>query len=148
MSPKNISEQFVKNLIHTMPYWHSKLVRPFKDSLNGEMSLETYYCLETLKSCGAISMTEMARSLRIPKQQVTKLVDALTMHQFVERVHNEGDRRMIELRLTPAAISYMNDYYLKNKAFIHTLELQLTKAEIRQLNDAVIVLSEILSKLR
>ena len=52
METEKTAEKFVQNLLLVMPVWNSKLVRPFKDSLNGEMSLETYYCLETLKSLG------------------------------------------------------------------------------------------------
>ena len=77
------SEKFVQNLLKVMPGWHSKLVRPFKDTLNREMSLETYYCLQTLRMNGTMSMTQLAEQLKVPKQQVTKLIDALCSHQFV-----------------------------------------------------------------
>lgn len=89
------SEKFVQNLLKVMPGWHSKLVRPFKDTLNREMSLETYYCLQTLRMNGTMSMTQLAEQLKVPKQQATKLIDALCSHQFVERAHNEKDRRSI-----------------------------------------------------
>ena len=36
MEAGKISEKFVQNLLIAMPVWHSKLVRPFKDTLNGE----------------------------------------------------------------------------------------------------------------
>ena len=55
MKTEKISEQFVQNLLLVMPNWHSKLIKPFKDTLNREMSLETYYCLETVKMCGTIT---------------------------------------------------------------------------------------------
>lgn len=62
--------------------------------------------------------------MKVPKQQVTKLIDALCSHQFVERAHNEKDRRSIQIRLTPKAVSYLDEYHLKNTAFIHMLEEQ------------------------
>ncbi|MCC8024622.1 MAG: MarR family transcriptional regulator [Clostridium sp.] len=147
MESKKISEQFVQNLLHALPCWHSKLVRPFKDTLNGEMSLETYYCLETLRHCGTVTMTDLARRMKIPKQEITRLIDALAVHEFVERVPNKEDRRMIQLRLTPRAASYLDNYYMKNKAFIQALETQLTEDELHRLNEAVAVLREILPKL-
>ncbi len=147
MKSEKLSELFVKNLLHAMPAWNSNLVRPFKNSLNGEMSLETYYCLETLRSRGTATMTEMARRLNVPKQQATKLVDALAAHEFVERVPRESDRRTVEVRLTPKAVSYLDDYHMKNKEFIRTLEEKLTEQELQKLNDAVIVLAQTLPKL-
>ena len=138
------SEKFVQNLLKVMPGWHSKLVRPFKDT----MSLETYYCLQTLRMNGTMSMTQLAEQLKVPKQQVTKLIDALCSHQFVERAHNEKDRRSIQIRLTPKAVSYLDEYHLKNTAFIHMLEEQLTGEELNQLNSAMELLSQILPKLK
>lgn len=148
MKSKVISEDFVRNLLHVMPLWNVKLIRPFKNSLNGEMSLETYYCLETLKSSGLVTMSEMARRLKVPKQQATKLIDALTAHGFVERAPKENDRRVIEVRLTSTAVSYLDDYHTKNKAFIQSLEEQLTEEELQKLDTAMNTLLELLPRLK
>ena len=148
MKTEKISEQFVQNLLLVMPDWHSKLIKPFKDTLNREMSLETYYCLETVKRCGAITMTKLAQELKVPKQQVTKLTDKLSEYQFVERVSNDQDRRSVWIRLTPKASAYLDEYYLKNKVFIHMLEELLTEEELQRLNNAVQVLIKILPKLK
>ena len=64
MGAGKISEKFVQNLLIAMPVWHSKLVRPFKDTLNGEMSLETYYCLETVKMRGPLSVDRTLKTGR------------------------------------------------------------------------------------
>ena len=141
------SEQFVKNLLLVMPDWHSKLVRPFKETLHGEMSLETYYCMETLRKCETLTMTELAQQLKVPKQQATKLVDALYKHGFIERLNKENDRRMIWLRLTPKAAAYLDEYYLKNKDFLRSLEEKLSEEELQKLNEAVRLLGEILPRL-
>ena len=42
MKNAKASERFVQNLLLVMPDWHSKLVKPFRDTLDNEMSLETY----------------------------------------------------------------------------------------------------------
>lgn len=148
MKSEKIAEKFVKNLLLILPGWHSKLVRPFKNMLNREMSLETYYCLQTLKVSGMTTMTELAQKLKIPKQQVTKLVDKLSQHQFIERVYREEDRRSIWIRLTPEAVLYLEEYYKKNTAFLESLEMQLSEDELFRLNQAVEILGEILPKLK
>lgn len=147
MESEKTSEKLVQNLLLVLPDWHAKLVRPFKDSLSREMSLETYYCLETLKACGAVTMTELARRLKVPKQQVTKLIDKLSGHQFIERIYKEDDRRAVWIKLTPTAVSYLDGYYLKNRAFISSLEEQLTEEELKRLNRAVADSGEILPRL-
>lgn len=148
MEKENYAEAFVQNLLLVLPNWHAKLVRPFKEKLGSEMSLETYYCLETLKICKTATMTEMSQRLKVPKQQVTKLADRLCEHGFIERVYDEHDRRITRIRLTEKAVSYTDLYYLKNRAFIEMLNEQLTGDELKRLNDAVAVLGEILPKLK
>ena len=91
MKNAKASERFVQNLLLVMPDWHSKLVKPFRDTLDNEMSLETYYCLETLRACGTATMSELAHKLKVPKQQMTKLVDRLSQSRFVERVQGTED---------------------------------------------------------
>ncbi|WP_195420962.1 MarR family winged helix-turn-helix transcriptional regulator [Faecalicatena contorta] len=147
MKKEKYSEQFVKNLLLVMPDWHSKLVRPFKETLHREMSLETYYCLETVRKCETVTMTELAQQLKVPKQQATKLVDKLDKYGLIERQYHENDRRMIWLRLTPKATAYLDEYYLKNKDFLRSLEEKLSQEELSRLNEAVEVLGEILPRL-
>ena len=147
MKNAKASERFVQNLLLVMPDWHSKLVKPFRDTLDNEMSLETYYCLETLRACGTATMSELAHQMKVPKQQMTKLVDRLSQSRFVERVQGTDDRRVTWIRLTPGAVSYLDEYHLKNTAFIQMLEEKLTQDELERLNDAVEALEEILPKL-
>lgn len=148
MGPTKTSEHFVQNLLYVLPNWHSKLVRPFKDTLSSRMSLETYYCLETLKASGTVTMTELSGLLHVTKQQVTKLVDKLCECRFVERVFHEGDRRAVWIRTTPMANLYLEEYYLKNPDFLDSLEAQLSEEELSQLNHAVEILGMILPKLK
>lgn len=146
MSDKT-AEAVVQNLLQVFPAWNAKLVRPFKESLHKEMSLETYYCLETINHSDKMTMSQLAGTLKVPKQQVTKLIDRLYEHHFIERRHDEFDRRIIWIQLTPDAQTYLDDYYKKNCDFLMYLDKQLTPQEMNQLNDAVITLKDILSKL-
>ena len=54
---------------------------------------------------------------------------------------------MIWLRLTPKATAYLDEYYLKNKDFLRSLEEKLSQEELSRLNEAVEVLGEILPRL-
>lgn len=54
---------------------------------------------------------------------------------------------MIWLRLTPKATAYLDEYYLKIKDFLRSLEEKLSQEELSRLNEAVEVLGEILPRL-
>ncbi len=146
MSDKS-TEALIQNLLQVFPAWNAMLVRPFKESLHKEMSLETYYCLETIKHHREMTMSQLAGTLKVPKQQVTKLIDRLYEHHFIERRQDASDRRIIWIRLTSDACIYLNNYYKKNHDFLTYLDDQLTSQEIDRLNDAAATLKEILSKL-
>ena len=142
------NKNFTEELLRLLPYWHYRIDKPFKAFMKDKMSLETYYCLQTLRMRGLATMTELAHELKVPKQQVTKLVDKLCECEFVERVQHAEDRRSVCIRLTPKAVTYLDSYYTKNRAFIESLEEQLTEEDIMRLNQAVGILSDILPKLR
>lgn len=47
-------------------------------------------------------MVDLAQHLQLTKAAVTKIVDVLEAGRFVKRVRDDGDRRVVRVRLTPA----------------------------------------------
>ena len=83
--------------------------------------------------------------MKVPKQ-MTKLVDRLSQSRFVERVWarmTAGSHGW----LTPGVVSYLDEYYLKNTAFIQMLVEKLTQDELERLNGCGGGTEEILPKL-
>ena len=65
-------------LLDTVPAWHYWFARPFKRMLNDGVSLDMYYCIQSLRRSGrTLTMTELANLARMPKQQMSKLIDRL-----------------------------------------------------------------------
>ena len=147
MKTEKISEQFVQNLLLVMPNWHAKLIKPFKDTLNREMSLETYYCLQVLLRKGPMTMTELTRHLNVSKQQATKLIEILCSHDFVRRLPTEHDRRCIVIEVTERAKDYMINTIYKDTSFADKLKQELGSDDMERLEQAVLTLSDVLSRL-
>ena len=147
MKTEKISEQFVQNLLLVMPNWHAKLIKPFKDTLNREMSLETYYCLQVLLRKGPMTMTELTRHLNVSKQQATKLIEILCSHDFVSRLPTEHDRRCIVIEVTECAKDYMINTIYKDTSFADKLKRELGPDDMGRLEQAVLTLSDVLSRL-
>ena len=89
----------VDEIYTLMPKWHTKIERPFKDMLQ-KMSLETYVCLLTLQEKQMMTMSELARELHMPKQNVTKLIVKLAQYDYVKRIFNEHDKRSVYISLS------------------------------------------------
>ena len=71
-------------------------------------------------------MTELANFARMPKQQMSKLVDKLVEGGFAERLSDPDDRRVIRLRATEKADEYVASFLEKDaaefRAFFDQLE--------------------------
>lgn len=104
-------------LLDTIPAWHFWFIRPFKKLLDEGMSLDMYYCIQALRRHGdTVTMTELSRLARMPKQQMSKLVDRLVEGGFVERLSDPDDRRVIRLRVTAQADAYIHRFLEQDAA--------------------------------
>lgn len=141
------SRNFTEELLRLLPYWHYKIDKPFKVFMKDKMSLETYYCLQVLRRKGPMTMTELTHNLNVSKQQATKLIEHLCEHDFVKRRPMEHDRRCIAIEVTKRAEDYMEERIFRDTQFIERLEQKLGTEDTRRLEQAVVTLLQILSKL-
>lgn len=98
-------------LLDTIPAWHYWFARPFKRMLNDGVSLDMYYCIQSMRRSGrTMTMTELANFARMPKQ----------------RLSDPDDRRVIRLRATEKADEYVASFLEKDaaefRAFFDQLE--------------------------
>ena len=98
-------------LLDTIPAWHYWFARPFKRMLNDGVSLDMYYCIQ---------------SMRRSNRTMSKLVDKLVEGGFAERLSDPDDRRVIRLRATEKADEYVASFLEKDaaefRAFFDQLE--------------------------
>lgn len=142
------SEKVLQKFLKVLPSWNAKMIRPFKEQIKKQMTLETYCCLETLRREGMMTMGELSQELKVPKQNMTKLVESLVEHAFVERVYKEKDRRVIWIKITDIALQYLDDYYRKNPDFCAMLETHLNETELKEMAEALNTLEHLLPKLK
>ena len=67
-----------------------------------KMNSHTFFVLFTLTHSEGvpITMTMLAEALQISKQQLTKLVNDLEGKNYVERIHDQVNRRLVYIRIT------------------------------------------------
>lgn len=141
---------FTEKLMAVLPYWHYKIDRPFKQTQkenHAAMSLETYYCLQMLRCDGPMTMTELARRLRLTKQQATRTIDYLYQYGLVIRLPDPEDRRLVRIEITPQAVEYLHRHIQQNAVFLETLPDQLSPDELAEFDGAVSTLLRLLPKL-
>lgn len=109
-------------LLATMPLWHIRINRPFKKQLDERVSLGMYYCIRQIQQHnGTVTMSELARSARCPKQQMTKTVGKLIECRFAERISDPADRRVIRLRLTEEGLKFSEQFLTEDAAYFRNM---------------------------
>ncbi len=97
-----------ETLIKLLPLWQNKIARPFKQILDEGITCEMYNCMQFLVWFeDGIGMSELAKALRLPKQQMTKLANRLVEGGFAERRFEKNDRRVVKIALTDKAKRYI-----------------------------------------
>lgn len=140
--------QIQEMLLNLLPQWNYRIAKPFKQLLDEGVSLEMYYCLKTLQwGGGTMTMSELGRYTKSPKDQMTKMSNRLVEQELVERVYDPSDRRVIKLRLTDKAQDYMNGVIENDAKCFAPLLGQLTQEDKDSFGHALELLAEILSKL-
>lgn len=141
------SEQFIENLLTVLPYWQYKLVKPIRQALKSEMGMEAYYTLQTLRQFGAMPLTELAQRLKITKQQASKVVDGLCMHQLVQRIPDKSDRRYIQIEITDKGAEALFRIFRQDSEFLEKLKNRLGPDDLDEFGAAIETLLRVLPKL-
>ena len=135
-------------LMETLPQWNHYIARPFKRFLDEGMSPPMFHGMQRLRQSDRLmTMTELAKWLRMPKQQATKLVDRLIERSMVERVNDPNDRRLTRLRLTPAAIQYMDDFKRRQVEYYRELLLSMPEDDRQRFTEAIRTLHDIFGRM-
>ncbi len=88
-------------------------------------------------------MTQLGNYARMPKQQMTKMVNQLVKHQLIEGLDDPADRRIIKIRLTDIALQYIDHFLTEDaKCFRYLLE-QLNNDDHVSFRNAIKTISNI-----
>lgn len=138
-------KKMIDQLLYLLPYWHYKIERPLKQlQKNSKISFETYYCLKILSTGKQMSMTELAQYLHMSKQQITKMTNTLCEYDFLKRIYDPKDRRIIKVKITPKALQYMEEVSL-NEQFLDSLKNEFSESQIKQLEQCIQTLIEVVT---
>jgi DNA-binding MarR family transcriptional regulator len=92
--------------------------------------------LRTLAGCdGPVRMSDLAERLGIARRSTTSVVDELVDRGLVERFANPGDRRAVEVAVTPAGHRLLDDLRARRRTAASELTAALSTAELATLRD-------------
>lgn len=94
-----------------------------------------------------LTMSELAQWIQMPKQQMTKIVNRLVEYGFAERVYDPSDRRVIKIKITDKAVSYIDHFLEQDAGCFGELLGQMSREERNEFRLAIEAMMRILPKL-
>ena len=136
-----------QNMFHVMPLIKKRLLHMDMVQKEHGTPLSHVQVLAMLQDAGTMSVSEISRRLGIAKPNITPLVDRLYEAGYVDRQHDENDRRVVNIVLLPAGAEKLAAIRATNARQIQVKAEDLSVSEFRELSDSLSSVVRILSSL-
>lgn len=139
--------EIAKKLSDLMPLFTRKLLRPLEKLTKTISSPLQMHTITILRENELITMTELSDEMNISKQQMTPIIDKLIDSGFVQREHDDIDRRSIKISLTSVGINFLDDISKEMTSVMKSKIEGLDGDDINTLNHALDDLCRIIKKI-
>ena len=136
-----------QNMFYVLPLLKKRLMHMDMVQKEHGTPLSHVQVLAMLQDAGTMSVSEISRRLGIAKPNITPLVDRLYESGYVDRQHDENDRRVVNIVLLPAGEEKLAAIRATISRQIQSQVEGLTVSEFRELDDALASAVRILSSL-
>ena len=140
-------DSVAQNMFHVLPLIKKRLLHMDLVQREHGTPLSHVQVLAMLHDVGTMSVSEISRRLGIAKPNITPLVDRLFESGYVDRQHDENDRRVVNIVLLPAGEQKLDAIRATIARQIQSQADGLTVSEFRELNESLSSVVRILSSL-
>ena len=140
-------DHVAQNMFHILPLIKKRLLHMDLVQREHGTPLSHVQVLAMLNDVGTMSVSEISRRLGIAKPNITPLVDRLFESGYVDRQHDENDRRVVNIVLLDAGKEKLAAI---RATIARQIQLQadgLSVSEFRELNESLSSVVRILSSL-
>jgi len=140
-------DNVAQNMFHILPLIKKRLLHMDLVQREHGTPLSHVQVLAMLNDVGTMSVSEISRRLGIAKPNITPLVDRLYESGYVDRQHDENDRRVVNIVLLDAGKEKLNAI---RATIARQIQLQadgLSVSEFRELNESLASVVRILNSL-
>ena len=136
-----------QNMFHVLPLLKKRLMHMDMVQKEHGTPLSHVQVLAMLQDAGTMSVSEISRRLGIAKPNITPLVVRLFESGYVDRQHDENDRRVVNIVLLPAGSEKLAAIRATIGRQIQVQAESLSISEFRELHDSLAGIVRILSSL-
>ena len=147
MTDTVLVDSIAQNLFDALPIFRKRVLHLDAIQREYHIPLSHVQVLALLNDNGSLSVSEISRRLGIAKPNITPLVDRLFEAGYVDRQHDENDRRVVNIVLLPAGMEKLSAIRATISRQIQTQAEDLSLSEFRELHDSLESVVRILSSL-
>lgn len=136
-----------QNMFHILPLIKKRLLHMDLVQREHGTPLSHVQVLAMLNDVGTMSVSEISRRLGIAKPNITPLVDRLYESGYVDRQHDENDRRVVNIVLLEAGKEKLDAIRATISRQIQAQSEDLSVSQFRELNESLSSIVHILSSL-
>ena len=136
-----------QNMFHVLPLIKKRLLHMDLVQREHGTPLSHVQVLAMLQDVGTMSVSEISRRLGIAKPNITPLVDRLFESGYVDRQHDENDRRVVNIVLLPAGEEKLSAIRTTISRQIQGQVENISVSEFRELNESLSSIVRILASL-
>ena len=136
-----------QNMFHILPLIKKRLLHMDLVQREHGTPLSHVQVLAMLNDVGTMSVSEISRRLGIAKPNITPLVDRLYESGYVDRQHDENDRRVVNIVLMEAGKEKLAAIRATISRQIQMQVDGLSVSEFRELNESLDSVVRILASL-
>lgn len=140
-------DNVAQNMFHILPLIKKRLLHMDLVQREHGTPLSHVQVLAMLNDVGTMSVSEISRRLGIAKPNITPLVDRLYESGYVDRQHDENDRRVVNIVLLEAGKEKLAAIRATISRQIQMQVDGLSVSEFRELNESLSSVVRILSSL-
>ncbi len=143
---KNPVDVLAENLLTFLPIMIKKIIK-FDTAPIKMPPLNQLMVLGLLQEEGSSSISELCKKITISRPQMTIVIDKLVDLDLVYRVHNEGDRRTININVTEKGKKYCLEISEMIKENLKSKLMNLSQEDLSILLKSIAVTKNIFKKL-
>jgi len=108
-----------------------------------KITFQQYLALNILIKKGRYMVSDLSKSLGVALSTMTELVNRLVKKQFVKKIKDYKDRRIVWINLTEKGVKIIQEINRKKQKHILSVLERLTKKERQLLIDILVKISQV-----
>ena len=136
--------EYISRLDNLLPVLieHFQISDPHK-LFGVKITFQQYLALNILIKKGRCMVSDLSKSLGVALSTMTELVNRLAKKQFVKKIKDYKDRRIVWINLTEKGVKIIQEINRKKQKHILSVLERLTKKERQLLIDILVKISQV-----